>query len=104
VRRIAGTALAVLASGLAVAQSPPPAAGPCATCHGARGLSTAPDAPNLAGQPRIYLAAQLRAFRDGARKHEVMNVIARPLDDAAIAALAEYYAGIAVELREGRSP
>ena len=36
---------------------------PCAVCHGALGLSSVPDAPNLAGQPAIYVAAQLRAFR-----------------------------------------
>jgi cytochrome c553 len=102
VRRWAGAALTALAASLAAAETPPPAAGPCATCHGPQGLSTAPDAPSLAGQPRIYLAAQLRAFRDGTRKHEVMNVMARTLDDAAITALAEYYAAVPVEVRERR--
>ena len=28
---------------------------PCATCHGLNGMSTLNEAPNLAGQPLIYL-------------------------------------------------
>lgn len=54
-------------------------------CHGPLGLSTAPDAPHLAGQPAIYVAAQLRAYRSGASRHEVMAMIARPLSDDEIA-------------------
>ncbi|MDN3922308.1 c-type cytochrome [Roseateles violae] len=69
----------------------------CAVCHGPLGLSTAPDAPNLAGQPELYLAAQLRAYRSGARKHEVMGVMAKPLSDEDIANLAAWFAAIRVE-------
>lgn len=69
----------------------------CAVCHGPAGVSSAPDAPHLAGQPEIYLAAQLRAYRSGARRHEVMGVIAKPLSDDDIAALARWYASIKVE-------
>jgi len=69
----------------------------CAVCHGANGLSVAPDAPNLAGQPAIYLAAQLKAYRDGTRKHEVMSVMAKPLTDADIANLAAWFGSIKVE-------
>lgn len=72
---------------------------PCSLCHGALGLSSAPDAPNLAAQPAIYLGAQLRAFRSGERKHEVMNLMAKPLSDADIENLAEWYASIKVEAR-----
>jgi cytochrome c553 len=68
----------------------------CAVCHGPAGISSAPDAPNLAGQPEAYLAAQLRAFRAGTRRHEVMAVIAKPLTDEQIGALARWYAGIKV--------
>jgi cytochrome c553 len=74
----------------------------CATCHGPQGLSNAPDTPSLAGQPRIYLVEQLRAFRSGKRSHEVMNVVAKPLTDADIAEMAEWYAAIPVEIREKR--
>ena len=69
----------------------------CAVCHGANGLSVAPDAPNLAGQPPIYLAAQLKAYRDGARRHEVMSVMAKPLTDAEVANLAAWFASIKVQ-------
>lgn len=69
----------------------------CSVCHGPLGLSNAPDAPHLAGQPAMYLAAQLRAYRSGARKHEVMAVMARPLSDDDIANLAAWFASIRVE-------
>jgi cytochrome c553 len=69
----------------------------CAVCHGALGVSVTPDAPHLAGQPAIYLAAQLRAYRSGARKHEVMAVMARPLTDEDIANLSAWFAAIRIE-------
>lgn len=72
----------------------------CATCHGPLGLASAPDAPHLAGQSQIYLAAQLRAYRSGARRHEVMAVMAKGLSDEDIANLAAWYASIKVEARE----
>ena len=69
----------------------------CSVCHGLVGIASAPNTPNLAGQPETYLAAQLRAFRSAARRHEVMNVIAAPLSDADIAALSRWFASIRVE-------
>lgn len=69
----------------------------CSVCHGLVGISSAPNTPNLAGQPESYLAAQLLAFRSATRRHEVMNVIARPLSDEEIAALARWFASIRIE-------
>jgi cytochrome c553 len=69
----------------------------CAVCHGALGISTTPDAPHLAGQPALYLATQLRAYRSGARKHEVMAVMAKPLSDDDINNLAAWFAAIRIE-------
>lgn len=69
----------------------------CAVCHGPAGISTQPDAPNLAGQPAIYLAAQLRAYRSGERKHEVMAVMAKPLSNDDIQNLAAWFASIRIE-------
>jgi cytochrome c553 len=40
----------------------------CAGCHGPDGMSVNPMWPNLAGQQEMYLAKQLRDFRDGNRK------------------------------------
>ncbi|MDP1650945.1 MAG: cytochrome c [Rubrivivax sp.] len=69
----------------------------CTVCHGALGLSTTPDAPHLAGQPAIYLSAQLRAYRSGERKHEVMAVMAKPLSDDDIRNLAAWFSSIRVD-------
>jgi cytochrome c553 len=85
-------AQADIAAGKAKAQA-------CAVCHGAQGLSVAPDAPNLAGQPEIYVARQLENYRSGKRPHEVMAVMARPLTDAEIRNLAAYYASIKIEVK-----
>ena len=74
----------------------------CTVCHGPLGVSVAPDTPNLAGQPAIYLEAQLRAYRSGARKHEVMVVLARPLTDDDIANLAAWFASIRIEAQAPR--
>ena len=74
----------------------------CAVCHGPLGLSVGPDIPNLAGQPEIYLAGQLRAYRSGSRRHEVMGVIAKPLGDDDIANLAAWFASIKVEAQAPR--
>ena len=63
----------------------------CGVCHGPLGLSQAPDAPHLAGQPAMYLAAQLKAYRSGSRRHEVMAVIAKPLSDDDIENLAAWF-------------
>jgi cytochrome c553 len=69
----------------------------CTVCHGQLGVSTTPDAPHLAGQPAIYVAAQLRAYRSGARKHEVMAVLAKALSDDEINQLAAWYSSIRIE-------
>ena len=61
------------------------------------GVTTMPDTPNLAGQPATYLSAQLRAYRSGARKHEVMAVMAKPLTDDDIQNLAAWFASIRIE-------
>ena len=71
----------------------------CAACHGQDGIATAPDAPNLAGQPEDYLAAQLKAYRGGTRKHEVMSLMAKPLSDADIANLSAWFASQRIALK-----
>ena len=39
----------------------------CAACHGPEGVSVNPMWPNLAGQQEMYLAKQMRDFREGNR-------------------------------------
>lgn len=66
----------------------------CAACHGAEGISTAPDYPNLAGQKEQYLSNQLLAFRAGTRSNALMSPMAQPLSDEDIADLAAYYSSL----------
>ena len=66
----------------------------CAGCHGANGISAAPIYPNLAGQKEAYLAAQIKAFRDGTRANAIMAPMAKPLSDADIDNLAAYYSSL----------
>jgi cytochrome c553 len=95
VRRAALLVLALSCG--AQAQGPPPAkAQQCVVCHGANGISSAPDAPHLAGQPRQYLVAQLKQLRSGKRPSEVMNVMAKTLSDEEIVALADWYSSIRI--------
>ena len=105
--RSTSVALALVSLAAAGAQARDAAAGRakaqmCMVCHGPVGVSTAPDAPHLAGQPAIYLSAQLRAYRAGERKHEVMGVIARTLTNDDIDNLAAWYASIQIEAVEPR--
>jgi cytochrome c553 len=74
----------------------------CAVCHGPLGIAAAPDAPNLAGQPAFYVASQLRAYRNGSRKHEVMAVISKTLTDDDINNLAAWFAAVRVEAHPPR--
>jgi cytochrome c553 len=76
------------------------AAQSCLMCHGENGLSKMPGTPSLAGQPEIYLASQLRQFRDGKRHNEVMNVIAKPLSDEDIDNISAWFAQFEIELKQ----
>ena len=89
--------LASVAAGAADQPAGRAKAAACAVCHGQNGISTLPNAPNLAGQPAIYVEAQLKSYRSGARRDEVMSLIAKPLSDADIADLAAWYASIRIE-------
>jgi cytochrome c553 len=51
----------------------------CAGCHGADGNSPAPTFPVLAGQHADYIAAQLAAFKSGARPSPIMQPMAAGL-------------------------
>lgn len=71
------------------------AVGTCASCHGWRGYSIAPQFPVLAGQPAKYLLEQLQAFKSHARGDAnavgFMWGMAAPLDTDVMTALANYY-------------
>jgi cytochrome c553 len=66
----------------------------CAGCHGAKGISMAPNYPNLAGQKAAYIAKQLKAFKDGTRVEPTMKAMTAPLSDADMENLGAYYEGM----------
>lgn len=63
----------------------------CHLCHGKEGEASSAIYPRLAGQNRNYLVKQLRNFRDGIRKSDTMNEMAKGLSEEQIAALADYF-------------
>jgi cytochrome c553 len=71
----------------------------CQACHGLDGIAKLPDAPHLAAQPAPYLERELRAYRSGARRSEVMAVVAKSLSDDDIRDLAAYYSAVQIEVK-----
>ena len=98
-RRAIAVAAACWAAAAFAQPAMPEKARVCTPCHGPQGISAQPDAPNLAGQPAAYLAAQLAAYRNGKRSHEQMSVVAKTLSEADVRELADWYASIAVEAK-----
>ena len=70
----------------------------CQVCHGVDGQASAPMAPNLSGQLKEYIIAQLEAYRSGKRRHEQMNIIAKILDDDDIENVAVWYSSIKITI------
>jgi cytochrome c553 len=64
----------------------------CSACHGANGVPTQPLIPVIWGQQAGYLFIELRDFKSGARKNELMSPIAQGLSQSALLPLAEYFA------------
>jgi len=67
------------------------AAAACAGCHGADGNSAIPGTPRLSGLHPGYLAAAIKAYRDGGRQHAMMAPMVAGLADADIDNLALFY-------------
>lgn len=70
---------------------------PCAHCHGWRGEGGGPAIPALGGQPAPYLAGQLTAWADSARRNDPLNamqIISRRLRPAEREAVAAYAAAL----------
>lgn len=67
----------------------------CAACHSPDGAGIPIQFPRLAGQHQDYTAAQLTAFRSGARKNSPqMQTLSKRLSDDEIQAVADYIAGL----------
>jgi cytochrome c553 len=90
---LAGAAGGVSAEGDAAAGRI--AAETCMGCHAVKGyFNVYPSyhVPKIGGQQAAYVAAALKAYRDGSRKHDTMHANAVNLSDEAIANIAAYVA------------
>ena len=74
----------------------------CRHCHGIDGRSVpegnAATVPYLSGQPREYLIDRMRAYRSGRIDHPQMSPIAKSLSEQEIAEVADWYAGIELDV------
>ena len=93
-RLVAACALAALLTcgGAAHAQTLQDKIAKCEACHGRDGRSADPRIPHIGGQPKLAVMYQLFFYREGRRKSEEMNLIAKELTDGDITALAEHVA------------
>jgi cytochrome c553 len=67
----------------------------CAGCHGPTGAGLPVLYPRIGGQHPEYLAAQLKAFREGSRRNSLpMEQISFRLNDQEMNAVANYAAGL----------
>jgi cytochrome c553 len=65
---------------------------PCLACHGDKGQSQLANTPSLGAQQPGYTLIQLYMFREGLRKFEVMNQMAKGLSDDDLHAIADFIA------------
>ena len=77
------------------------AAGACAGCHGADGISPNDTWPSLAGQNAAYLVRILAAYKSGDQTDAAMTPLAQALSDGDIQDLAAYYAGLSCKATSG---
>ena len=85
-------AVACLAAATAHADTIEEKAAVCSSCHGEMGVPTDKNIPIIWGQQEGYLYLQLRDFKKGARKNEIMNGIAETLERDDMRDLAAYFA------------
>jgi len=67
----------------------------CNACHGASGVSSNPQWPNLAGQQSDYLVKEITAFKNGDRTNPIMPAsLLQQFSDLQIQSIANYYASL----------
>ncbi len=65
----------------------------CANCHGTNGKAFEGSAVvTLAGMPKDYIVAQMKAFQTGARPATIMHQLSKGYSDAQIEQIATYFA------------
>ena len=67
----------------------------CLACHGEKGISETPEVPSLAGMPTDFTLIQLFLFRQGTRKIEIMNDLAKDMSDDDLRKFSAYFAKLA---------
>jgi cytochrome c553 len=80
-----------LAPGVAQAESAAEKAQLCAACHGENGVPQQKSMPVIWGQAQGYLYLQLRDYKSGARKNDIMSPLAQTLERDDMMALALYF-------------
>jgi cytochrome c553 len=80
-----------LLSTVANAQTVEQKAQVCTACHGANGTPLQKDYPVIWGQQLGYIFIELRDFKTGARKNDLMSPIAQTLDVSDLMPLAQYF-------------
>ncbi len=73
------------------AQTAPSRLGLCAACHGERGIATASNVPNLAGQHLDYLRGAIEQYRSGARDVAAMRASIGMISAAEIDTILQWY-------------
>jgi len=63
----------------------------CVSCHGENGATLQSTFPILSGQHFYYLYVQLKDFKSGLRKNDIMGPIASQLEKSQMKLLAQYY-------------
>lgn len=63
----------------------------CASCHGADGEGVAPN-PKISGMANEKFSQALQAYKTGAKKNMMMEMMVKNLSDQDIANLAAFYA------------
>src|ERR1700756_4865976 len=81
----------LLAPPLAAAQTIEDKVQACAACHGDNGIPPDKSWPVIWGQHQGYLYLQLRDFKSGARKSDIMGPIAQGLERDDMLALGLYF-------------
>jgi cytochrome c553 len=90
--KLISLALVLMATGqAAIAADAGSLANRCVSCHGAKGISSNPAYPNLAGQKAPYLLKQMRDFQSGKRSDPVMGAMVKGLSETDMDSLATYY-------------
>src|SRR5438105_11697788 len=67
----------------------------CLACHGEKGISETGEVPSLAGMPAEFTLIQLFLFRQGTRKVEIMNDLAKDMTDDDLRKFSDYFAKLA---------